>query len=116
MKAVLEITGAVLTLLGVVIGVYGTYLMTKFSHPFGPLGFTISMARTISGMMFGERENTKRYIEIAGKFAALKEQDKGESFVGLHWLFFGFFLQTLGAILIMIDVAWLNVCVERHLC
>lgn len=115
MKADLEIIGAVLTLLGVVVGVLGTYLMTKFYHPFGPLGFTKSMARTIIGMIF-EREKTERYIEVAGKFAKLKEENKGESLVGLHWVFFGFSLQTLGAILIMIDVVWLNLCVEKQLC
>jgi|SRR5579864_43885 len=108
MKAFLEIAGAVLTLIGVAVGVYGTYLMTKFTQPFGPLGFMKSMVRTVMLMLLGETDKKNHYVSVASTFAKLKEENKGETLVGVHWVFFGFFLQTWGAILILVDVLIVN--------
>ena len=89
MKAFLEIGGASLTLIGVVVGVYGTYLMTKFYHPYGPLGFTKSIVKMLWRTLFFQSERAKRHNEVAAKFAKLREEDKGESLAGVHWLFVG---------------------------
>ena len=99
MKAVLEISGAVLTLIGVVIGVYGTYIMTKFNHPYGPLGFVKSMCRMLWRMIFFQEQKTVRHNAVAAKFAALRPEEKGESLSGIQWVFVGFVLQTIGAAL-----------------
>jgi hypothetical protein len=107
-KAFLEIGGALLTLAGVVLGVYGTFLMTKFIHPYGPIGFFVSMLRMIGRSLIGRRDRNKEHAEVAAAFAELIDEKKGEILSGTQWVFFGFFLQTMGAVLIAIDAFCLN--------
>jgi len=108
MRAVLEIGGAALTLLGVLIGVYGTFVMTKFYHPYGPVGFLVSMIRMIGRMLVFQGKKNKEHVDVAAAFAELTPEKKGESLSGAHWLFLGFFLETLGAALITVDACIVN--------
>src|ERR1700719_4536877 len=100
MKAWLEVGGALLTLVGVVIGVYGTFLMTKFYHPYAPVGFVVSMVRMLGRILIGQAKRNQEHSDVAAVFAELTPEKKGESLSGAHWLFIGFFLQTIGATLI----------------
>jgi hypothetical protein len=107
-KAWIEIGGALLTLAGVVIGVYGTFLMTKFYHPYSIPGFVVSVIRNAWLTLTGQKEKKALHAEIATKFASITAESRGESLYGIQWVFFGFFLQTVGAVLILADTLVLN--------
>jgi hypothetical protein len=108
-KAWLEVGGAIFTLAGVLVGVYGTFVMTKFYHPYGPIGFVVSMIRMLGRLIIGQGKKNQEHSDVAAAFAELTPEKKGESLTGAHWLFIGFFLQTIGALLIMAD-AWIVNC------
>jgi hypothetical protein len=108
-----EIGGAVLSLLGVVVSVYGTYLMTKWYHPYKWAGFVKSVALSVWREIAGEGEKTARHNRVAALMAEMTPENKAESLNGIHWVFFGFLLQAIGALLILGDVVWLNVVAER---
>src|SRR5271165_4830666 len=109
MRAFLEIGGAVFTLLGVVIGVYATFLMTKFYHPFGLRDFLKSIGRVLFGTATFQEKKDTLYINFATALAKLTPEDKAASLRGIYWLFLGFILQTIGATLITIDAFLINV-------
>jgi hypothetical protein len=104
LKAFLEITSAIFGLLGVVAGVYGTWVMTKWTHVYGFWGFLWN----ILTLLFHKADSQRRKNEIATKLAELEKEKKGESLSGLYFVFLGFVLQTIGAILLAIDAVWLN--------
>jgi hypothetical protein len=108
-KAWLEVGGAAFSLAGVLVGVYGTFVMTKFYHPYGPVGFVVSMARMLGRLIIGQSKRNQEHSDVAAAFAELTPEKKGESLTGAHWLFIGFFLQTIGAFLIVAD-AWIVNC------
>lgn len=108
MKATLEVGGTVLTLAGVLVGVYGTFVMTKFYHPYGPVGFVMSIMRMLGRLVIGRAKKNQEHADVAAAFGSLTPEKKGESLSGAHWLFIGFFLQTGGAILIAIDTVIVN--------
>jgi hypothetical protein len=110
LKTWIEIGGALLMLIGVLIGVYGTFLMTKFYHPYGPLGFAVSLTRMLGRTLTGQQKKNEIHADVAAAFADLTPEKKGESLSGASWLFIGFFFQTIGAILTLIDIVIANFC------
>jgi hypothetical protein len=108
MKAFLEIGAAVLSLVGVIIGVWGTYLLTKFTHPLGFWAFTVGVIQMFGRKLGGQGEYNKRVHDTAVILSRMRPEDKAESLHGLHWIFFGFILQTLGAVMAAVDAMWVN--------
>lgn len=113
MKTCLELGGAGLTLLGVIIGVYGTYILTKWTHPLGWWGFNWSVLVMFWNKLTRSEDRITRINEVSTKLAAMSVENKAESLHGLHWVFFGFVLQTLGAVLLAFDAAWVNFILEK---
>src|SRR5690348_16966181 len=109
-KAILEIGGAVFSLAGVAVGVYGTYLTTKFLHPYTATGFVKSMVRMMWRKATRQNEKNLRNQRVAAAIAIMSPENKAESYTGVHWLFVGFVFQTVGAIMILID----SICVNLH--
>ena len=104
MKASLEIASAVFGLLGVIAGVYGTWIMTRWTHVYRFWGFTWN---TLT-LLLHRSKREERKNQIATKFAELEKEKKADSLSGLYYVFLGFVFQTVGAILLLIDVVWLN--------
>jgi hypothetical protein len=108
MRAWIEMGSAALTLCGVVAGVYGTFLMTKFYHPYGLFGFLASVIRSGLHRITGQKKKQDLHLEIETAFGGITKEKRGESLYGIQWVFIGFFLQTVGAILILLDTWILN--------
>ena len=107
MQAFLEVGSAAVTLAGVLVGVYGTFLMTKFYHPYGPFGFLQSLARMTGRLVTFQTKRAQAHNDVAAAFAKLTPEKTGESLSGAHWLFIGFFLQGIGGVLMLVDV-WIT--------
>lgn len=112
MKTYLEVGAAGLTLLGVIVGVYGTYILTKWTHPLGWWGFNWSVLVMFGRKLIGRDDETTRINEVSTRLATMSAENKAESLHGLHWVFFGFVLQTIGAVLLVIDSIWVNFILE----
>jgi len=54
-----------------------------------------------------------RVQATAAILSKLKDENKAVSLHGLEWIFFGFVLQTLGAILLVVDACWVNFFLEK---
>jgi hypothetical protein len=108
LKACLEIGAALVTLIGVVIGVYGTYVLTMWTHPMGFWAFNQSVLIMFARKIVGKDDMTARVNRVATKLAEMKPENKAESLHGLHWIFLGFVLQTIGALLLAIDAVCVN--------
>jgi hypothetical protein len=104
LKAALETGAAGLTLAGVFVGVYGTYKMTKFYHPYRWAGFVKSVVMTMYRDLTGQEDKVNRHNRVAAKLAGMTPEDKADSLRGVEWVFVGFLLQTGGAIIVLIDV------------
>jgi hypothetical protein len=102
LKTGLETGAAILTLAGVFVGVYGTYKMTKYYHPYSWLEFAKSIRTAMWRDLTGQSESADRQNRVASRLAG--SEDKAISLRGVEWVFVGFVIQTLGAILALIDV------------
>jgi hypothetical protein len=108
LRAWIEVGGALFTLIGVVIGVYGTFLMTKFYHPYSFSGFIKSLVNMLGRAITGQQRRNELHVDIAAEFGKLNQEKKGETLSGANWLFVGFFFQTVGAVLAFIDFLMVN--------
>jgi len=61
----------------------------------------------------GKEDKSSRVQATAAVLSKLKDENKAESLHGLEWIFFGFVLQTLGAILLVVDSCWVNFFLEK---
>jgi hypothetical protein len=102
-KAVVEISAAALSLVGVLVGVYGTYVLTKWYHPFGWWSFTMSIVVMFWRKITFAEAKSERVNKTAAALAGMTPENRAESLHGLHWIFLGFLLQTAGAALAMVD-------------
>ena len=90
-------------LAGVVVAVYGTYLMTTAYHPFKTLDLIKNMARTFFRLSTLRWRKAKELITDVSNLEVNKE-DRAKSLMGVYFLFLSFVLQTAGAVLAVLDV------------
>jgi hypothetical protein len=113
MKPCLEIFAAIFSLLGVIVGVRGTYLLTSWTHTYDWWNFTLSIAKMFWRKLICQEDKNKRVEKTSAILAKLNDENKAESLHGLEWVFLGFILQTVGAILTAIDAFWINFFIEN---
>ncbi len=113
MKAWLEISAAIFSLLGVIVGVRGTYLLTSWTHTYDWWNFTLSIAKMFGRKLIFREDKNNRVEKTVAILAERNDENKAESLHGLDWVFLGFILQTVGAVLIAIDAFWINFFVEN---
>jgi hypothetical protein len=107
-RATVEILAAIFSLAGVVIGTHGTYMLTRWYHPFSEGGFLASLRRMIWRKLTGKRAELARHLRVSNALAKLKPEDESHSLDGIYWVFVGFVLQTFGAVLVLIDALIIN--------
>jgi hypothetical protein len=125
--AILSIGGPFVTLAGVAVSVIGTYLLTKWYHPYTEEGFVTHLydAPLLAMLILektppsipgegnqSERREHKRVLQKLNKIAELAEVNKERrsvSLVGIDLIFIGFVLQGIGASFSLIDVAWTQI-------
>jgi hypothetical protein len=121
--------GPLITLVGVVVSVLGTYLLTKWYHPYTEHGFADHLLESpflamlilqkkslpISGEISqtpspGEvrAEKLLKRLDGVAKAAEYNKERRSVSLVGIDLLFIGFVLQGVGAVSSLVDVVWLH--------
>lgn len=108
MIATIEILAALFSLVGVVVGTHGTYLLTRWYHPFSEGGFIVSLRRMLWRKIMGRSEESARHLRVTSALAKLRPEDKARSLDGIYWVFVGFVLQTFGALLVLVDALVMN--------
>jgi hypothetical protein len=101
-----QILGPATTLIGVLLSIWGTYLLTHWYHPFEFLDFLKSVLQVTTMYMFGRRDRAMKIVRAATKFGGLNEEKRYESLVGLCFIFVGFVLQAVGALCWGVDTIW----------
>jgi hypothetical protein len=129
LHASFSIAGPLITLIGVIVSVLGTYLLTKWYHPYTEHGFVDHLLESpLLAMIIlqkqkpplpGEQPQTPSPQEIKAqkmlnkldgiaKIAELNKERRSISLVGIDLIFIGFVLQGIGAVSSLIDVIWLH--------
>src|ERR1700746_3146863 len=62
-------------------------------------GFVKSIIMTMYRDLTGQGDKINRHNQVAAKIAEMTSEDKADSLSGVEWIFVGFLLQTVGAIL-----------------
>jgi hypothetical protein len=102
----MALIAAILTLLGVITGVYGTYLMTAAYHPFDSEGWgvTKNFFRVMVHFATFRWKSAKLLIRKAAFYGEMNKEDRALSLAGIYVLSFSFLLQTVGAAFAIADV------------
>lgn len=99
---VARIGAPILTGWGVILGVWGTLMICKPYYPFSTLGFV----RRVLGVFWALRhgmEEALKLVEITSRLGAVNGEDRPKSLIGVYFVFFGFVLQAIGAVLWCLD-------------
>lgn len=95
---------AILTLLGVLVGVYGTHQMTMAYHPFGGAGVIRNFFRMVVLFLIFRWNSAKTLIGDAAFFGEMNREDRTQSLMGIYILGVSFLLQTAGAAFAVADL------------
>jgi len=95
---------------GVVLGVYGTYLVTRQYHPFDKAGFARTVARLLILRITRRGDEADRAIKVAIGLA--DPEDRWQTLNGVYYVFLGFVAQVVGSLLWLVD-AMLPHCISR---
>lgn len=102
--AILHWSGPIISLLGVLVGAYATLLMCREYHPFGTWGVIGHLLWLAGKAGRGRMNEVRNALKAASEFAEVNRVNRYRSLAGVYVLVFSFFVQTAGAILILIDL------------
>lgn len=97
-------SGPVITLLGVILGAYATLLMCREYHPFGTLAVIRHLLWIMRKLAVGKTLDVRAALKAATDFARINPANRYRTLAGVYLLVFSFFVQTLGAVLILLDL------------
>lgn len=98
--------GPGVTFLGVIIGVWGTLLMSRPYHPYTTWEIVVQVLTVVRTAVFKGKSEAKRLINEISVLSAGTGEDRAKTLFGLLVLIVSFFLQTFGALLVIVDLAW----------
>ena len=101
----LRFAGPVITLIGGVLGAYGTLLMCRPYHPFGTWGVVRHLLWICGRLLVGDdtQPRDKRSVTPNG-FSTINPEKRDRTVAGVYVLVFSFIVQTIGAVLILVDL------------
>jgi hypothetical protein len=99
-----KLCAAVSSLIGVVLGVVGTYLMTSAYHPFNAQGVMYDFLHVVFLFLTFRWKRGLRMIGDAAFFGEVNPEDRRRSLLGIYVLGVSFLFQTAGAALFVLDV------------
>jgi len=97
-------SGPVITLLGVVLGAYGTLLMCREYHPFGTWGVFRHLCWIGGKLATGRTAEVRSALKSASEFGRINPANQNRTLAGVYVLTFSFLVQTVGAVLILLDM------------
>src|SRR5271166_2709510 len=100
----LHFAGPVITLIGGVLGAYGTLLMCRPYHPFGTWGVVQHLLWIAGKVVTGNTQAAREAIRDANDFSTINPENRDRTVAGVYVLVFSFIVQTIGAALILVDL------------
>lgn len=104
-QLVIRWAAAVLSFLGVIVGVWGTLLMSRSFHPYKTWG-VISHVMNVAFTAIFKGHKAAEDLNSDAADLVVNQENHARSLAGLCILVTSFFFQTIGAVLVMIDLAW----------
>lgn len=99
-------SGPAVTLLGVLLGAYGTLLMCREYHPFGTWSVIRHLLWIIRKLVTGKKIEVVFALKTASEFATINPTNHYRTLAGVYVLVFSFLVQTAGAVLILLDLRY----------
>ena len=112
-RMLVQLGAPLFSLVGVVLGVLGTYWITRWYHPFRFFGFVRSLSSLIYLVATGSLARASALLGAATKLGSTNVEDRAKSLAGIALVFFGFAFQALGALLWCIDAIWNAIVTAR---
>ena len=97
-------SGPAITLLGVVLGAYATLLMCREYHAFGTWDIVQHLFWICGKLVTGKTEDVRNALKDASEFARINPVNQYRTLAGVYVLVFSFLVQTVGAVLILLDL------------
>ena len=91
--------------IGVILGVMGTLLICKPHHPFTVWGLVKHIFSLALYAMRKGPSQASGLVRTASRLAAINEEDRAKSLLGVYFVFLGFVMQAIGALLWTIDAS-----------
>ena len=90
-------------LLGVVVGIVGTLLMTRMYHPYTSTQIFRNIFGVLKRFVLSGRQEAENLLQASSDLGEINKENRARSLFGLYLLICSFFLQTLGAVLGVLD-------------
>jgi len=100
----LHLSGPLISLVGVVLGAYGTLLMCRPYHPFTNWGVVQHLVWIAGKVLTGNTQAAREAIRDANDFSTINPENRDRTVAGVYVLVFSFIVQTIGAVLILVDL------------
>jgi len=100
----LRFSGPIISLVGVVLGAYGTLLMCRPYHPFTTWGVVQHLLWIAGKILTGNTQAAREAIRDANDFSTINPEKRDRTVAGVYVLVFSFIVQTIGAALILVDL------------
>ena len=100
----LHYSGPLVTLLGVVLGAWGTLLMCRPYHPFSTWAVVRRLLWICGRLLTGHVKEARQAIRDAEQFSNINPENRYRTVAGVYLLVFSFVVQTIGAVLILVDM------------
>jgi len=101
---ILHFSGPILTLIGVVLAMWGTLLMCRPYHPFSTWKVIGHVFHVVSLLLRGNPGGAQQTIANASDFSKINDENRRLTLAGVYVLVFSFLIQSIGAALICLDL------------
>ncbi len=83
-RHLVQILGVAFSVIGILPGIWGTYLLTHLYHPFESSDFTSTIWRFVCLFVRGDHRTIYKEARVATDFAELNPERKSHALVGVH--------------------------------
>ena len=104
-RVCVRVGAPIATGVGVILGVMGTLLICKPYHPFSVWGLVKHIFSLIPYAIRKGQSQASGLARTASRLSAINEEDRAKSLVGVYFVFLGFVMQAIGALLWTIDAS-----------
>jgi hypothetical protein len=110
-RPLLQILGPTMTIVGLIISAWGSFLLTRWYHSFSFIDFLRMVARVSLFYASGRARTAELEAETMTNLTE-KHEERPKSLIGIYFIFSGFLVQAVGALCWGADVVW-GICCAR---
>ena len=104
-RDIIQLAGPAITIIGILLSIYGTYSLTSWYHPLKLGGFLFAVFKGTGWVLIGEKAKALQVTKAAMRLGA-KHERRARSLIGIYFIFVGFVLQAVGAFCWGADMLW----------